>query len=138
MQNYRTTILCAAIAFLCTLAPHRAVAADRPNIVFILADDLGYGDINAFGGDKCNIDTPHFDWLCAEGMKFTDAHVTERSRDRITQILQSQFRLEPATTDLKIVFFFPGRWICFPMPISVANNGRERSRRRKAGVPSTE
>jgi|GEM_PF-1911937 len=50
---------------------------DRPNIVFILADDLGYGDIEAFGGEQCNIDTPHFDRLCAEGMKFTDAHVTD-------------------------------------------------------------
>lgn len=52
-------------------------ADERPNIVFILADDLGYGDIEAFGGEKCNIDTPHFDQLCADGMKFTDAHVTD-------------------------------------------------------------
>ncbi len=54
-----------------------AGAESRPNIVFILADDLGYGDIKAFGGDRCNIDTPHFDQLCAEGMKFTNAHVTD-------------------------------------------------------------
>ena len=54
-----------------------SVAADLPNIVFILADDLGYGDVKAFGGDKCNVDTPHFDQMCAEGMKFTDAHVTD-------------------------------------------------------------
>ena len=54
-----------------------AAADDRPNIVFILADDLGYGDIEAFGGDLCNIDTPHFDQLCRDGMKFTDAHVTD-------------------------------------------------------------
>ncbi|MCG8602053.1 MAG: arylsulfatase [Verrucomicrobiales bacterium] len=52
-------------------------SADRPNIVFILADDLGYGDIEAFGGDDCNVDTPHFDGLCRDGMKFTDAHVTD-------------------------------------------------------------
>lgn len=58
------------------ILPAMAPGADRPNIVFILADDLGYGDIEAFGGDLCNIDTPHFDSLCAEGMKFTDAHVT--------------------------------------------------------------
>lgn len=49
----------------------------RPNIVFVLADDLGYGDIEAFGGDKCNVDTPHFDQLCLDGMKFTNAHVTD-------------------------------------------------------------
>ncbi|MEM7600921.1 MAG: arylsulfatase, partial [Verrucomicrobiota bacterium] len=45
--------------------------------VFILADDLGYGDIEAFGGDLCNVDTPHFDALCREGIQFTDAHVTD-------------------------------------------------------------
>ena len=51
-------------------------ALQSPNIVFILADDLGYGDIEAFGGDLCNIDAPHFDALCEQGMQFTDAHVT--------------------------------------------------------------
>ncbi len=53
-----------------------AAAAEKPNIVFILADDLGYGDIEAFGGEHCNIDTPHFDALCRDGTKFTNAHVT--------------------------------------------------------------
>jgi len=77
MTNYQQFILFVSIACICTFSPHYLKAADRPNIVFILADDLGYGDINAFGGDKCNIDTPHFDRLCAEGMKFTNAHVTD-------------------------------------------------------------
>jgi arylsulfatase A-like enzyme len=77
MKNYHTTILTVLIAILCTFSLHKTNASDRPNIVFILADDLGYGDINAFGGDECNIDTPHFDKLCAEGMKFTNAHVTD-------------------------------------------------------------
>jgi arylsulfatase A-like enzyme len=48
--------------------------ADRPNIVFILADDLGYGDVKCFGGDRCRIDTPHFDRLAREGMRFTSAY----------------------------------------------------------------
>ena len=39
----------------------------RPNVVFVLADDLGYGDINCFGGDRCQVDTPHFDRLAREG-----------------------------------------------------------------------
>ncbi|MEO2047624.1 MAG: sulfatase-like hydrolase/transferase [Pirellulales bacterium] len=43
----------------------------RPNVVFILADDLGYGDVNCFGGDRCQIDTPGFDQLAREGMRFT-------------------------------------------------------------------
>ena len=45
-------------------------AAERPpNIIFILADDLGYGDIGPFGQKK--IRTPHLDRMAAEGMRFT-------------------------------------------------------------------
>ena len=51
--------------------------AERPNVVFILADDLGYGDIKAFGGEKSKVPTPHFDRLCKDGIKFTNAHVTD-------------------------------------------------------------
>ena len=46
-----------------------AWAADRPNIVFIIADDLGYGDIGCYGQTK--IGTPNLDRLASEGMKFT-------------------------------------------------------------------
>ena len=49
-------------------------ASGRPNIVFILADDLGYGDVKSFGGQQCQVDTPAMDRLAAEGMRFTDAH----------------------------------------------------------------
>lgn len=54
----------------------RATLAEvsRPNVVFILADDLGYGDVKCFGGDRCKIATPAFDRLAREGMRFTDAH----------------------------------------------------------------
>ncbi len=41
-----------------------------PNIIYIIADDLGYGDIGAFGGK--HIQTPNIDRMAAEGMKFTD------------------------------------------------------------------
>lgn len=47
--------------------------AAPPNIIFILADDLGYGDISAFC-DSNKIKTPHIDQMAAEGMRFTDAH----------------------------------------------------------------
>ena len=52
-----------------------ASAATEPNIVFILADDLGIGDVNCYGGDRCLIDTPNIDALAASGLRFTDAHV---------------------------------------------------------------
>ncbi|HEX8200005.1 MAG TPA: arylsulfatase, partial [Isosphaeraceae bacterium] len=51
----------------------RAAPADRPNIVVILADDLGYGDVGGFNPD-CRIATPHLDRLAAQGMRLTDAH----------------------------------------------------------------
>ena len=77
MNRCMTWHLVAAMWFLCPATIHGAEQPDQPNIVFILADDLGYGDVKAFGGDRCNVDTPHFDRLCTEGMKFTDAHVTD-------------------------------------------------------------
>ncbi|MHC4253880.1 MAG: sulfatase-like hydrolase/transferase [Planctomycetota bacterium] len=47
--------------------------ADRhPNIVFIMADDMGYGDVGCFGATK--IPTPNMDRIAAEGVRFTDAH----------------------------------------------------------------
>ncbi|HLX61701.1 MAG TPA: arylsulfatase [Planctomycetota bacterium] len=50
-----------------------AAAEPKPNLVFILADDLGYGDVNCFNKDS-KIPTPNLDKLAAEGMRFTDAH----------------------------------------------------------------
>jgi len=44
---------------------------DRPNIVLILADDLGYGDLGCYGG---SVATPHLDRLASEGIRFTDFH----------------------------------------------------------------
>jgi len=50
-----------------------ASAADsRPNVIFILADDLGYGDVGCFGQKL--IQTPHLDQLAREGMRFTQAY----------------------------------------------------------------
>jgi arylsulfatase A-like enzyme len=51
------------------LAAIPLVAADRPNIIFILADDLGYGEIGSYGQKL--IATPHLDRMAKEGMKFT-------------------------------------------------------------------
>ncbi len=47
--------------------------AIRPNIVLILADDMGYGDPGCFNPES-KIETPHLDQLAREGMRFTDAH----------------------------------------------------------------
>lgn len=49
--------------------------AERPNIVLILADDMGWSDLGCYGGE---IDTPHLDSLAARGMRFTQMHNTAK------------------------------------------------------------
>jgi arylsulfatase A len=51
-----------------------AASASKPNIVYLLADDLGYGDVQALNPARGKIKTPHLDRLVAQGMTFTDAH----------------------------------------------------------------
>jgi len=46
------------------------LSKDKPNIIFIMADDLGYGDLGCYGQKE--IKTPNIDRLAAEGMRFTD------------------------------------------------------------------
>ncbi|MEN3943365.1 arylsulfatase [Prosthecobacter sp. SYSU 5D2] len=57
-----------------SLSPAQPPSPSRPNIVFILADDLGYGDVQCLNPDRGKIPTPHLDRLAGQGMTFTDAH----------------------------------------------------------------
>jgi arylsulfatase A len=50
------------------------LSAEKPNIVVILADDLGYGDLRCYNPERGKIPTPHLDKLAAHGMRFTDGH----------------------------------------------------------------
>jgi len=54
------------------LALANSVTAGKPNIVLMIADDLGYGDLGCYGQTK--IKTPHLDRMAAEGMKFTQGY----------------------------------------------------------------
>ncbi len=53
-------------------ASEKPAAPSKPNIVLILADDLGYGDVGCYGATK--VKTPHMDQLAREGRRFTDSH----------------------------------------------------------------
>jgi len=48
---------------------------NKPNVIYVLADDMGYGDISAFN-ENAGFQTPHFDRMCAQGLAFHDAHAT--------------------------------------------------------------
>ena len=67
-----TGILAALILWLVPATP--AAPMPRPNVVIILADDLGYGDISCYGSRR--VRTPNIDRLALEGLRFTDAHST--------------------------------------------------------------
>lgn len=49
-------------------------AQDKPNILIIYADDLGYGDVQCYNPERGKIKTPHLDQLASEGIRFTDGH----------------------------------------------------------------
>ena len=63
--------LCAVAGLLAFSA---CAAASRPNIVLILCDDLGYGDVQCLNPENGKIKTPHIDKIASQGMTFTDAH----------------------------------------------------------------
>src|ERR1051325_6738159 len=76
MKNVRRelVVVCSIVAFLAV--PGLAVAAQKkPNIVIMMADDMGYSDIGCFGSE---IPTPNFDKLAANGLRFSQFYNTPR------------------------------------------------------------
>ena len=73
-MNRSTVAFCAALPLLMPTLNlvADAAAAAKPNVVIILADDLGYGDVGCYGATK--IKTPNIDRLAAEGVRFTQAY----------------------------------------------------------------
>jgi arylsulfatase A len=74
---------------LALLSPSLLFAAptpvDRPNIIVILADDLGYGDLGCYGAP--NIATPHLDRMAAEGIRFTSFYAASVCAPSRTQLM---------------------------------------------------
>lgn len=100
----KVRLLVLLLPFLCVITPSgRAASLDRPNIVFILADDLGINDLGSYGRSQHR--TPNLDKLAAEGKRFTAATcglpVCSPSR---AAIVTGQ---NPAR--LRITNFLPGR-----------------------------
>ena len=58
--------------FLLTLLPAAAWAQEKPNVIWLMADDLGYGDISCYGATR--VQTPNIDRVASQGVRFTDMH----------------------------------------------------------------
>ncbi|MEO0474807.1 MAG: arylsulfatase [Planctomycetota bacterium] len=71
MQRFLTFLAAAVVCFFAYTSA--AQQHEKPNIVFILADDLGYGDLQCYNAES-KVPTPNLDMLATQGMRFTDAH----------------------------------------------------------------
>lgn len=74
-QNFRFFVPSCFAIFILQFAILAAsfARAERPNILFIYADDLGYGDVSCYNPDS-KVSTPNIDQLASDGIRFTDAH----------------------------------------------------------------
>lgn len=111
MRNF-----CPLIAMAVTLFSKAAFAAvSPPNIVIILADDLGYGDVSCYGATR--VRTPKFDRFAEQGLRFTDAHSSSATctpsryalltgqypwREKGTGVLPGDARLIIATNQMTV------------------------------------
>lgn len=71
-MNYKSISLISSTLLLFTLSANGQKKDSKPNIIFILCDDMGYGDLGCYG--QPFIRTPHIDAMASEGMRFTQAY----------------------------------------------------------------
>jgi arylsulfatase A len=73
MLNYKSNTIFRTVTLVLFLIYSTITNGQKPNIIYILTDDLGYGDVSAYNS-KSKIETPYIDALSKEGMLFKDAH----------------------------------------------------------------
>lgn len=103
-RNYAGISLLASLAA-CNSATAETVqknstqAPKKPNVIVILADDLGYGDLKCYGAK--NVETPHVDKLASEGIRFTNAHtVAATSTPSRYSLLTGEYAWRRPDTDI--------------------------------------
>ena len=74
-------------------------ASPSPNVIVIVADDLGYGDLQCYGAQR--VSTPHVDSLAQSGIRFTNAHaVAATSTPSRYSLLTGQYAWRRTDTDV--------------------------------------
>lgn len=89
MQTLLTIALAALLIFAAAGPAALRAAPTQPNIVFVLADDLGYTDLACFGSGY--YETPHLDRLASEGMKFTSYHTCQNCQPSRAALMSGQY-----------------------------------------------
>ncbi len=84
--------------------PSQAAEPARPNIVVILADDLGYSDLGCYGSE---IDTPHLDRLAAEGLRFTQFYNTAKCHSSRVSLLSGRWCRQAGDESLRRAVTIP-------------------------------
>lgn len=112
MNRYLSAFAALAVLAVGTTASAESLVGKKPNIVFVLTDDQGYGDISAHGNPV--LKTPNLDRLHAEGVRFTDFHVSptcaptrsalftgrHEFKNGVTHTILERERLTPKATTL--------------------------------------
>jgi arylsulfatase A-like enzyme len=107
MIDYRRIVLLAAVLLMATL-PHLTAAepapsANRPNIVFVVADDLGINDLSCYG--RRDQATPNLDRLATEGLRFTTAYAAQA----VCSPTRAAIMTGKSPARLHLTTFLPGR-----------------------------
>ena len=102
--------LAAAISLLLVLGcrqPTRknGTADNRPNIILILADDMGFSDIGCYGGE---IHTPNIDYLAKNGLRFTDFYNTSRCCPSRASLLTGLYNQQAGIGQMTVDRHLPG------------------------------
>ena len=74
-QKINLILISQIIPFCAVAQSQKSNSSELPNIVYILADDMGYGDVSCYN-ENSKIKTPNIDKLASEGISFTDAHTS--------------------------------------------------------------
>lgn len=82
-------VLLACLFIACASVAQKIKKDQRPNIIIILADDLGYSDLGCYGGE---VQTPNLDYLAANGLRFTGFYNTSRCCPSRASLLSGQYQ----------------------------------------------
>src|SRR5262249_53029320 len=96
--TFSTTVrLLPAAAILCAAAPARA-AEEKPNIVFMLVDNLGYGELGVYGGGILRgAPTPRIDKVASEGMRLLNFNVESQCTPTRSALMTGRFPIRSGT-----------------------------------------